>query len=107
MQVVGQFVEAGPIRQVQVPAVTQVMFGEALEAAAQMAGNKPVDWGDAAAIHVVEQMATGIDTVLPGRITASAKSAAAYNEAALRDEDKIMLSHVLAVCNNPKLRISN
>ncbi|KAI4311282.1 hypothetical protein MLD38_036187 [Melastoma candidum] len=94
-QVVRQFVEAGPIRQVQGAVVTKVMFGEALEAVAQTVGDKPVDRGDAAAIHVVVQMATGVDTVLPGGITASAQSAAAYNEATLRDEDKIKLAHVL------------
>lgn len=74
-----------------------VTIGEALEAAAISAGEKPVDQSDAAAIQAAEVRATGISEVLPGGIGAEAQSAANLNLRAIRDEDKITLSDVLGV----------
>ncbi|CAI9107811.1 OLC1v1007272C1 [Oldenlandia corymbosa var. corymbosa] len=75
---------------------TAVTIGEALEAAGLSAGDKVLDQGDAAAIHVAEMRATGLDTVMPGGIAAEAQSAAAHNAGrTTRDDDKITLGAVL------------
>ena len=75
-----------------------ITIGEALEATAQTAGNKPVEQSDAAAIQAAEVRATGSNVIIPGGVAATAQSAASYNEAGqLRDEDKIKLGHVLTV----------
>ncbi|KAK3417520.1 hypothetical protein EUGRSUZ_H03461 [Eucalyptus grandis] len=97
-QVVGQYVEPKPVQHVAPAAVVEqgtLTIGEALEAAAQTVGDKPVDQGDAAAIQAAEVRATGSNVISPGGLAASAQSAAAHNEGVDRDEDKIKLGAVL------------
>ncbi|KAL3505928.1 hypothetical protein ACH5RR_031310 [Cinchona calisaya] len=73
-----------------------ITIGEALEATAQTAGNKPVEQSDAAAIQAAEVRATGSNVITPGGLAATAQSAASYNAAGLmKDEDKIKLGDVL------------
>lgn len=74
-----------------------ITIGEALEAAVQTAGNKPVDQSDAAAIQAAEVRASGTSVIAPGGIAASAQSAANHNATVDRDEEKIKLVDVLAV----------
>lgn len=81
----------------QVVQQSAITIGEALEAAAQSARDKPVDRGDAAAIFMAEQCVTGSDAVIPGGLAASAQTAAAYNEGTLSDNAKIKISDVLTV----------
>ncbi|KAL3727239.1 hypothetical protein ACJRO7_032043 [Eucalyptus globulus] len=98
MEVVGQYVEPKPVQHVAPAAVVEqgtLTIGEALEAAAQTVGDKPVDQGDAAAIQAAEVRATGSNVISPGGLAASAQSAAAHNEGVDRDEDKIKLGAVL------------
>ncbi|KAI3460892.1 hypothetical protein Pfo_017555 [Paulownia fortunei] len=73
-----------------------ITIGEALEATALSAGNKPIDESDAAAIQAAEVRATGLGHVVPGGVGAEAQSAAAYNIRTTRDEDKTKLGEVLA-----------
>ncbi|KAJ0092879.1 hypothetical protein Patl1_25360 [Pistacia atlantica] len=83
-----------PVAQtVAVSAVQQgaITIGEALEATAQTAGDKPVDQSDAAAIQAAEVRATGTNVVTSGGLAASAQSAAAHNETVNREEEKIQL----------------
>ncbi|KAF7850187.1 hypothetical protein BT93_L5766 [Corymbia citriodora subsp. variegata] len=96
-QVVGQYVEGDPTAETQAQVARQsaITIGEALEAAAQSAGDKPVDRADAAAIFVAEQCVTGSNAVTPGGLAASAQTAANYNEGTLRDDAKIKISDVL------------
>ncbi|KAI3443233.1 uncharacterized protein J3R85_000157 [Psidium guajava] len=96
-QVVGQYVEGTPAADAQVQVARQraITIGEALEAASQLAGDKPVDRGDAAAIVAAEQCTTESAVVIPGGLAASAQTAAAYNEETLRDDARIKLSDVL------------
>ncbi|KAL8481770.1 hypothetical protein ACS0TY_028066 [Phlomoides rotata] len=70
-------------------------IGEALEAAAQTAGNKPVDHSDAAAIQAAECRATGSNLISPGGLAAVAQSAAAYNDGLIGDEGKVKLRDIL------------
>ncbi|CAI9118454.1 OLC1v1020028C1 [Oldenlandia corymbosa var. corymbosa] len=74
-----------------------ITIGQALEAAAQTAGDKPVEQSDAAAIQAAEVRATGTNVVAPGGIAATAQAAASYNESQplLKDEDKVKIGHVL------------
>lgn len=75
-----------------------ITIGEALEATAQTAGNKPVEQSDAAAIQAAEARATGTNVIAPGGLAAAAQAAASYNESGLmRDEDKVKLGDVLSV----------
>ena len=78
-------------------AQSAITIGEALEASAQTAGNKAVDQSDVAAIQAAEVRATGSNMMIPGGLAATAQSAASYNAARTRDEDKIRLSDVLEV----------
>ncbi|KAJ7980032.1 late embryogenesis abundant protein D-34-like [Quillaja saponaria] len=80
-QVVGQYVEATPIVQPTAQVVNQsaITIGQALEATAHTAGNKPVDESDPAAIQAAEVRATGSNVITPGGLAATAQSAAAYN----------------------------
>ncbi|XP_021897121.1 late embryogenesis abundant protein D-34-like isoform X2 [Carica papaya] len=101
-QVVGQYVEPTPVGTVvggtvAVDAAEQaaITIGEALEATAQTAGNKPVDQGDASAIQAAEVRATGSNVIIPGGLASSAHSAAAYNATVDRDVDKIKLGDLL------------
>ncbi|KAL8029055.1 hypothetical protein ABFX02_14G203600 [Erythranthe guttata] len=72
-----------------------ITIGEALEATAISAGDKPVDQSDAAAIQAAEVRATGLGHVVPGGLGAQAQSAAAYNAQTTRDEDKATLGDIL------------
>lgn len=83
------------------PAVVEqspITFGEALEAAAQMVGEKPVDPSDPAAIQAAEARATGSNVIGPGGPASSAQSVAAHKEVVDKDEDKIKLGDVLTEC---------
>ncbi|XP_076949434.1 late embryogenesis abundant protein D-34-like [Bidens hawaiensis] len=98
-QVVGQYVRADPKSG---PGVTKgggddlVTIGEALEAAALSAAEKPVEQSDAVAIQAAEVRATGRMQVTPGGVAAKAQGAASQNARAMRDEDKTKLGDVLA-----------
>ncbi|XP_073141999.1 late embryogenesis abundant protein D-34-like [Henckelia pumila] len=70
-------------------------IGEALEATAISAGDKPVDESDAAAIQTAEVRATGLGHVVPGGLGAEAKSAAAHNARIAGDEGKTTLEDIL------------
>ncbi|KAK7280116.1 hypothetical protein RJT34_25178 [Clitoria ternatea] len=97
-QVVGQFIEPTPVQAGRASAVrdSAITIGEALEAAAQTVGDKPVDQSDAAAIQAAEVRATGNNVTQPGGLAAMAQSAAAYNAECKRNEDKIKLGDVLS-----------
>ncbi|XP_031131657.1 late embryogenesis abundant protein 47 [Ipomoea triloba] len=73
-----------------------ITIGEALEATALTAGDKPVDYGDAAAIQAAEVRATGRTNIVPGGVAAAAQSAASRNARATRDEEKTKLSEILS-----------
>lgn len=77
--------------------VSAITIGEALEATARTAGDKPVDQSDAAAIQAAEVRATGSNIITPGGLAATAQSAASFNAAIERDENKIKLRDVLTV----------
>lgn len=70
-----------------------ITIGEALEASALGAGDKPVDQSDAAAIQAAEVRATGY--VLPGGIGAAAQSAATHNDRTSWFEEKTTIADVL------------
>ncbi|KAL3827968.1 hypothetical protein ACJIZ3_016770 [Penstemon smallii] len=72
-----------------------ITIGEALEATALSAGDKPIDASDAAAIQAAETRATGLGHVVPGGIAAEAQAAAARNVLTTKDEEKTKLSDVL------------
>lgn len=74
-----------------------ITIGEALEATAMTAGQKLVEWSDAAAIQAAEVRATGRTNIVPGGVAAAAQSAATLNARATRDEDKTKLADVLTV----------
>ncbi|XP_040999609.1 late embryogenesis abundant protein D-34-like [Juglans microcarpa x Juglans regia] len=96
-QVVCQYVESTAVQQAAVEVIEQsaITIGEALEAAAQSAGNKPVDQSDAAAIKEAEVRATGSNVITPGGLAATAQSAANHNALVDREGDKIKLRDVL------------
>ncbi|KAF8039044.1 hypothetical protein BT93_B1550 [Corymbia citriodora subsp. variegata] len=75
--------------------VSSITIGEALEAAALTAGQKPVEWSDAAAIQAAEVRATGRTAIVPGGVAAAAQSAATLNARTPRAEDKATLADVL------------
>ncbi|GLT99634.1 hypothetical protein SLE2022_170590 [Rubroshorea leprosula] len=97
-QVVGQYAQPRPVNATQTGAVRQaaITIGEALEATAQTAGEKPVDQSDAAAIQAAEVRATGSNVITPGGLAASAQSAAAHNASMTSNDQKIKLNHILA-----------
>ncbi|KFK26460.1 hypothetical protein AALP_AA8G252100 [Arabis alpina] len=72
-----------------------ITIGEALEAAVLTAGNKPVEWSDAAAIQAAEVRATGRTNIMPGGVAASAQSAATLNARVTSDDEKTTLADVL------------
>lgn len=74
-----------------------ITIGEALEASAVSAGDKPINQSDAAAIQAAEVRATGKNEIIPGGIGAEAQSAATLNTRAMRDEDKTTLADILTV----------
>jgi len=71
-----------------------VTIGEALEAAAVGAGDKPVQPSDARAIQSAEARATGIPGGIPGGLAASAQSAAELNPR-VTDSEKTTISDIL------------
>ena len=77
---------------------SKVTIGEAMEAAALSAGNRPVEAADAAAIRAAETQAQGEDKVMPGGLADQAWAAASANVWAEREEDKITIGDVLSVC---------
>lgn len=81
----------------QAAVVSAITIGEALEATARTAGEKPVDQSDAAAIQAAEVRATGSNVITPGGLAATAQSAASFNAAIERDENKIKLRDILTV----------
>ncbi|XP_031113392.1 late embryogenesis abundant protein D-34 [Ipomoea triloba] len=72
-----------------------ITIGEALEATAISAGDKPVDQSDAAAIQAAEVRATGLGQILPGGVGADAQRAADINSRTTRDEFKTKIADVL------------
>ncbi|KAL0370504.1 UNVERIFIED_CONTAM: Late embryogenesis abundant protein D-34 [Sesamum angustifolium] len=97
-QVVGRYGQ--PTEETKTPALTTaetdpITIGEALEATALSAADKPIDASDAAAIQAAEVRATGLGHVVPGGIAAEAQSAAAHNILTTREEDKTKLADVL------------
>ncbi|XP_010421659.1 PREDICTED: late embryogenesis abundant protein 47-like [Camelina sativa] len=72
-----------------------ITIGEALEAAVLTAGNKPVEWSDAAAIQAAEVRATGRTNIMPGGVAASAQSAATLNSRVTSEDEKTTLADVL------------
>jgi hypothetical protein len=99
-QVVSKMVTPAPVAMTDPPGALDkdaVTIGRALEAVVAMAGDRPVDQSDAAAIQVAETCATGSHATIPGGVAAAAQSAADQNAGALRDEDKVKLRNVLSV----------
>ncbi|KAJ3673580.1 hypothetical protein LUZ60_005572 [Juncus effusus] len=93
-QAVGQVMETEE-KQSRVPEGAKITIGEALEAAALTAGDKPVEQSDAAAIRAAEARATGSGVTVPGGIAAQAQSVADSNATA-REEDKAKLRDILS-----------
>ncbi|KAJ4840004.1 hypothetical protein Tsubulata_016147 [Turnera subulata] len=77
-------------------------IGEALEAAALSAPDKPIDQSDAAAIQVAEMRATQSSELSPGGVGSHAQAAANRNRKIMSPENKIKISDVLA-CATQKL----
>ncbi|CAI9107812.1 OLC1v1007273C1 [Oldenlandia corymbosa var. corymbosa] len=73
----------------------EITIGEALEATAVAAGNRPVDASDAAAIQAAEVRATGLGQIMPGGIGAEAQAAANANPLIERYQDKTKLGDIL------------
>lgn len=74
-----------------------ITIGEALEATVVTAGNRPVDYSDAAAIQAAEVRATGRTNIIPGGVAAAAQSAATRNARLTKEEEKTKLAEILAV----------
>ncbi|XP_055816883.1 late embryogenesis abundant protein 47-like isoform X2 [Solanum dulcamara] len=73
-----------------------ITIGEALEATVITAGNRPVDYSDAAAIQAAEVRATGRTNIIPGGVAAAAQSAATRNARLTKEEEKTKLAEILA-----------
>ncbi|XP_065008660.1 late embryogenesis abundant protein D-34-like [Musa acuminata AAA Group] len=69
----------------------KVTIGEALEATAKTAGDKPVEPSDAAAIQAAESAATGVSTVLTNGVAAAAQAAVITNTWADGEDDETKL----------------
>ncbi|XP_004495777.1 late embryogenesis abundant protein D-34 isoform X2 [Cicer arietinum] len=104
-QVVGQFSQKGAMNTMATASLVEetgtgagrgITIGEALEATVLTAGNKAVEWSDAAAIQAAEVRATGRTNIVPGGVAAAAQSAATLNARTTKDEDKTKLADVLA-----------
>ncbi|KAI3773075.1 hypothetical protein L6452_04273 [Arctium lappa] len=97
-EVVGQYVrtdtESAPAP-AKMGGDNQVTIGEALEASAISAGEKPVEQSDAAAIQAAEIRATGRMQVIPGGVAAKAQAAASQNARTMNEEKKTKLGDVL------------
>ncbi|KAL3683540.1 hypothetical protein R1sor_001562 [Riccia sorocarpa] len=76
-------------------AMEAVTIGEALEAAAVGAGDKPIDESDASAILSAEARATGISAPIRGGVGAVAQSAAELNQRVTNENEKTTLADVL------------
>ena len=74
-----------------------ITIGEALEATAMTAGQKPVERSDAAAIQAAEVRATGQINIVTGGVAAAAQSAASLNARATSTNKKTKLADILAV----------
>ncbi|XP_056158401.1 late embryogenesis abundant protein D-34-like [Syzygium oleosum] len=74
-----------------------ITIGEALEASALSAGDKPMEHSDAAAIQAAEVRATGNNETVPGGIASLAQAAGTRNTRTAADEDKTKLADVLMV----------
>ena len=107
-QIVGQYSQRiAPVNSTSSPTAVQqrdsgsfsggITIGEALEATALTAGQKPVEWSDAAAIQAEEVRATGRTTISHGGVAAAAQSAATLNARTTRDEEKKKLADILTV----------
>ncbi|PIA44921.1 hypothetical protein AQUCO_01700475v1 [Aquilegia coerulea] len=72
-----------------------ITIGQALEATAIAASNKPVDESDAAAIQAAEMRATGSSVIATGGVAAAAQSAASMNARMTNNEVKTKLGEVL------------
>ncbi|RXH70586.1 hypothetical protein DVH24_013332 [Malus domestica] len=70
-----------------------ITIGEAREALAQTAGDRPIDQSDAAAADV---RVTGSNVISPGWLVTMAQGAAAYNAGTEREQDKIKLTDILS-----------
>ncbi|XP_059312181.1 late embryogenesis abundant protein 47-like [Lycium ferocissimum] len=79
-----------------VSARANITIGEALEATVVTAGNRPVDYSDAAAIQAAEVRATGRTNIIPGGVAAAAQSAATRNARLTKEEEKTKLAEILA-----------
>ncbi|XP_006656949.1 late embryogenesis abundant protein D-34-like [Oryza brachyantha] len=91
-QVVGQYSVADqPVEQ----DASKITVGEALEATALAADNRPVDRTDVEAIRAAEMMAQESDVTMPGGLTDQAQAAARANAVAERDDDKITVGELL------------
>uniref|UniRef100_A0A0D3GG90 SMP domain-containing protein n=1 Tax=Oryza barthii TaxID=65489 RepID=A0A0D3GG90_9ORYZ len=91
-QVVGQYSVAD---QAVEQDATKITVGEALEATALAAGERPVDRTDVEAIRAAEMAAQGSDVTMPGGLADQAQAAARSNADADRDDDKITVGDVL------------
>ncbi|XP_004495776.1 late embryogenesis abundant protein D-34 isoform X1 [Cicer arietinum] len=105
VEVVGQFSQKGAMNTMATASLVEetgtgagrgITIGEALEATVLTAGNKAVEWSDAAAIQAAEVRATGRTNIVPGGVAAAAQSAATLNARTTKDEDKTKLADVLA-----------
>ncbi|EXC47602.1 hypothetical protein L484_001468 [Morus notabilis] len=67
-----------------------------------MAGQKPVERSNAAAIQAAEVRATGRINIVPGGVGAAAQSAATHNAQTTRKEDKTKTPR--CSCNRPATR---
>ncbi|XP_057959277.1 late embryogenesis abundant protein D-34-like [Malania oleifera] len=99
-QVVEQYAKPTP-QEMTEPVGTRVQqrsitIGEALEATARTAGHKAVDQSDAAAIQAAEARALGSSATPTGGVGATAQAAASLNDEVVLEEDKVMLTEVLA-----------
>ncbi|KAF5189366.1 Late embryogenesis abundant protein [Thalictrum thalictroides] len=97
-QVVGEFSAPAPIPASSPASVftrDAITIGEALEATAIAASNKPVDESDAAAIQAAEMRATGSSNIAVGGVAAAAQSAASMNARLTKDEVKTKLGELL------------
>lgn len=77
-----------------------ITIGEALEASALSAGDKPLEQSDAAAIRAAEVRATGSNETMPEGIASPARFAATRTARTAADEDKTKLADVLMVVND-------
>ncbi|KAL2612445.1 hypothetical protein R1flu_024137 [Riccia fluitans] len=78
-----------------IAALDAVTIGEALEAAAVGAGDRPMDENDASAILSAEAHATGMSRPIKGGVGSVAQSAAELNQRVVNPNEKTTLADVL------------